>query len=210
MSPDYATIPIGLQREWLATFGEETLHQWTSGNDKVATADDGLITAVAEGETVITAYHGDDQISGTVIVLPPRPIEVLGVFPEEGTTFDLSGSDCVPECGAPGGGGGLSVSLRYPGEDILSTARLILDGVDVTGSSLLTFELTGFDGIDHYVPPEPGVGISVDISVPVPHPWEGIVSYPFSMPFGPHQVEVEGTSIQGRTVRYQWRFTLME
>ncbi|MBQ3509711.1 MAG: Ig-like domain-containing protein [Peptococcaceae bacterium] len=57
---------------------------WTSSNTAVATVENGVVTAIAEGEAVITAQAGDKTVTCNVTVNEPEPV----VIPVSGVTLD--------------------------------------------------------------------------------------------------------------------------
>lgn len=95
------TIPVGVKDRGLtATIlpedsGERHV-QWTSSNRSVATiATTGMITAINEGETIITAVCGDAVATCKVTVMAASEIStrvvIDGIIIDEGTTARLTG-----------------------------------------------------------------------------------------------------------------------
>lgn len=72
LNKETATIQLGETETLTATVSPETAEQdveWSSDNEEVATVTDGIVTAVSEGEAIITAQSAaDNEISDTCTV----------------------------------------------------------------------------------------------------------------------------------------------
>ena len=55
---------------------------WSSGDESIATVADGVVTAIAPGQTVITAKAGDKEATCDVIVRQPKPAVKALVYEE--------------------------------------------------------------------------------------------------------------------------------
>lgn len=163
--------------------------QWSSNNPEVATVtENGLAAAFQEGTAGIVVSTGETSTTATLQVSASavRPIEVVSVVPEEDTTLSLSG--CPLPCLGPPLLGSVGAAFSFPGEDIFGSARLFLDGTEVTLSALVTTD-TGVPGVEGQ--------IFYNIS--------GVSLAP-----GSHQITVKVKSQTGQTVTYAWSFTITE
>jgi Bacterial Ig-like domain (group 2) len=195
--------------------------RWRSSDPAVVTIDaGGLATAHREGTATITAAVGEDTATGTAVVCDPclaptpevhespgpaaspaptgppppdprRPPEIVDVSPAEDAVVDpVVIPDCGPiPCGAPSFIlSFIQVATRFPGEDEPAAGRMWVDGREVP--------------------------VEVQTETPVPGMFiDGYVThrlYDHPLGAGPHEVTVEVTSREGRTVSYTWRFTLTE
>jgi len=158
---------------------------WVSSNLEIATINEaGLATAVKEGTVEIMASIGETSASAILQVSTKRPPEITNVAPFEGEAVDLT--PCLSEpCPARPSLASVGASFSFPGEDILESARLLLDGVEVASDSDIVF--TGASEGD-----EASIGYSHLLELPV----------------GYHQATVKAISQAEKSVTYTWSFTI--
>lgn len=189
-----------------ATMAGATL-SWTSRDDSVATIDsNGLAQGIKPGVTQIFASGGGVTAAATIeVLLPPkRPSEVVDVEPGEGqlVPLTLACSKSIPRCEMPIFSA-VGVGFAFQGEDIFESARLFVDGKDVTADS--TINSSGQNWIDG----------GVQVCTPggecgTVHGAEGGIAWMhiLELPVGFHQIHVEGRSHDGKVIPYDWKFSV--
>ena len=94
------TVLVGKTLQLYLPYGYDSA-KWSSSNEKIATVDeDGLVTGVEAGEVKITATHGSDSSSITLVVVAPA--EAKEGSENEAMTIIVSGNKIkVPYDGQP-------------------------------------------------------------------------------------------------------------
>lgn len=201
ISPSHAQLkPGGVQA--LAVYDANGARQssadvtWTSSApNTVEVSRDGLAVAAGTGTVVITAeVHGArDTATIEVGTSAKRPVEIVNVLPPEGASLDLSGTNRCQESYPPICWGTSSIPMIpmagaefiFPGDDTYASATISLDGVNMTVPVEPTPLTPGAEG-----------AIFLDLLVNPPTA-------------GEHALRVVATSQAGKSVTYEWSFTVV-
>lgn len=129
----------------------------------------------------------DEETGFTVREFTIRPPEIVSLFPVENAVIFFPHCPAGLACPAVLPPLSVSVQFTFPGEDTFDSARLFVDGRDVTPESEVISDPQRL---------EPAV--------------EGSISYGnlWGLSLTPHEVSVEGRSNTGKTVSYRWTFEL--
>ena len=182
--------------------------EWRSGDPAIATVDrDGQVTGVAVGMTEITATAQGVTGGLELGVAPPpspKPSEIIFVEPDEGAHVPLT-IPCrqSPPCMIPQLVG-VSAAVAFPGEDVFASARLFMDGKEVTPDA--SVQLTGVNWIGNE---GPTVCTPAGDCRNIPSE-EGEIGWPhlLDLPVGVHEGHLEAASRDGKTVSYTWHFLI--
>ena len=116
---------------------------WASGDESVATVNDaGLVTAVSEGEAVVTATSGSASGSAAVTVSPPPvPPDPVGTMPDQTLTSGQTATVDASEYFTDPDGGDLSYAAASS-DSAVATAEIFGSEVTVTGTGSGTATVT--------------------------------------------------------------------
>ncbi|MBI5233731.1 MAG: hypothetical protein HY880_05190 [Deltaproteobacteria bacterium] len=207
ISPPIALLKIGDEQVFTFTNsrGKKLTNITLSFDDQsiVTVMNGNTVTAKAEGTTNGFATFEGVEIVGPgtffdpsqikIVAPPQRPTELIYVSPEENETVHFDRYSCnkfTSAClGEPIRDWVVSAIFRFEGDDVLDSAQLFLDSVDITSDSKIS--------TDTY--PLAGGGKEVRSGI-----WHPI--YDHTLIKGFHEVTVKGTSKAGKEVSYTWNF----
>lgn len=187
VKPITTSASVGFQQEFLASVLDNegnlianTFFEWTISDSSLATLEvnpvykwRALVTGKESGVVNITVTTGG--LSKTAVFYI-RPLEIARVYPIEGDDiFSYCSSSYSSPCQFS-----IGADFTFPGEDTFKSARLFVDGSEVTSET----KIVTYSGI------------------------EGGISYTifFIPPPGTHQASVEAESNDGKIVTYSWSF----
>lgn len=212
--PEQASVKPGGQQLFSASIKDSqgqtltgTVIHWSSSNSQVATVSgNGLAAALQEGTTQIAASAGGESATATLQVSASavRPAEIVDVIPPENYIVSLSGPcpHAVPPCAMPQLGA-VGADVSFPGEDIFESARLFLNGTEITSNSVI--DSTGVNWIEGGISTCTPVGnctVFTNIEAGI------FYNHLLELPVGSYQATVEAKSQAGQTVTYTWSFTI--